>query len=189
MATAAENIGEKLLTAEEYGALGDLGRPSELIRGRIVEMNVPFSRHGQVCLEAAYIIAEHAKRNGLGHVLTNDSGVITERNPDTLRGADVAFYSFTKVPKGPFPRRGYLQIPPDLVVEVRSPEDRWSQITTKVAEYLNVGVQVVIVLDPDNETAQVHYPDKPPRILSQSNELALPEVLGDFHVSVKRFFE
>ena len=31
----------------------------------------------------------------LGHVLSNDSGVITERDPDTVRGADISFYSYT----------------------------------------------------------------------------------------------
>ena len=57
---------------------------------------------------------------------------ITERDPDTLRGADFAFYSYTQVPKGSFPKRGYLKVPPDLVVEVRSPDDRWKNILSIV---------------------------------------------------------
>jgi Uma2 family endonuclease len=182
-------LAEKLLTADEYGALGDLGRPTELIRGRIVEMNVPYSRHGQICFETALIVGNFVKQHQLGHLITNDSGVITERNPDTVRGADVAFYSFAKVPKGPFPRRGYVQVPPDLVVEVRSPDDRWSEITAKVGEYLKAGVQVVLVLDPESETAQVHYANRAPQMLSDSDELQLAEVLPDFRVPLKQFFE
>jgi hypothetical protein len=37
----------------------------------------------------------------LGHVLSNDSGVVTERDPDTVRDADVCYYPYTKVPPGP----------------------------------------------------------------------------------------
>ena len=58
--------------------------------------------------------------HNLGHVVSNDSGVVTERDPDTVRGADVAFYSYGRVPPGPFPR-GYLAVAPELVFEVRSP--------------------------------------------------------------------
>ena len=51
------------------------------------------------------ILGNHVYDNDLGRVLSNDSGVITERGPDTVRGADVCFYSFVRVPKGPLPDR------------------------------------------------------------------------------------
>ena len=86
-------VAEHLLTAEEYLQLPDRGVPTELVRGKVVEMNVPTPRHGQICAKVARIVGHYADEHGLGHVLTNDSGVLTERDPDTLRGADVAFYS------------------------------------------------------------------------------------------------
>lgn len=179
---------EKLLTAEEFARLPDNGRLSELVRGRIVEMNMPAPRHGQVCSKVDRIIGNFAEEHELGHVVTNDSGVITKRDPDSVRGADIAFYSYARVPKGPFPA-GYLAVPPELVFEVRSPDDRWKMILIKVAEYLEAGVSVVCVLDPEPETIHVYYADKPECILQAADELALPEVLGDFRVPVRRFFE
>ena len=92
------------------------------------------------------ILGEYAKDRDLGRVLSNDTGVITERGPDTVRGADISFYSFARVPKGPLPDR-YLDTPPDLVVEVLSPSDRWPKVLAKVAEYLDAGTTVVLVLD------------------------------------------
>ena len=68
--------------------------------------------------------------------------------------------------RGPLPQ-GYLDVPPDLVFEVRSEHDRWAKVTEKVAEYLNAGVPVVVVLDPDTETARVHYADAPEVILQR----------------------
>ena len=98
------------------------------------------------CGRSVRILGNFADEHNLGHVLSNDSGVITERGPDTVRGANVAFYSFDKVPRGSFPDH-YLAIPPDLIVEVFSPSDRWPKILAKIAEYLDAGVSVVILLE------------------------------------------
>ncbi len=87
----------QLLTAEQYAQLPDSGRQTELIRGRVVEMNMPFPRHGQVCATASYIVKSFVDKYDFGHVVGNDSGVVTERNPDSVRGADVAFYSYARV--------------------------------------------------------------------------------------------
>ena len=183
MATALE-----LLTAEEFGSRPDPGYLEELVQGRIVTMPPPTPRHGQICGEVHFQFRVHVDQHDLGHVLCHDSGVITERDPDTVRGADVSCYSSAKVPKGPI-RRGYLDVSPDLVVEVRSPDDRWSDILTKVDEYLQVGVGIVVVLDPDPETAHVFRPDRGPQELGRDDELTFPDLLGEFRVAVRRFFE
>jgi Uma2 family endonuclease len=124
----------------------------------------------------------------LGHVLSNDSGVITERSPDTVRGADVAFYSYAKLPRGPLPST-YPDVPPDLIIEVLSPDDRWSKVLVKVAEYLNVGVLAVGVLDPERATLHLFEPDRPVQILSSNDELTLPAILGDFRISIQSFLD
>ncbi|HEX8201040.1 MAG TPA: Uma2 family endonuclease, partial [Isosphaeraceae bacterium] len=74
MATAQA---ETLLTAEEYARRPDTGY-DELVRGRIVPMTPPGRRHGQICLKAGRILGNYAEEHDLGHVLCNDSGVITE---------------------------------------------------------------------------------------------------------------
>ena len=97
MATA-----EALLTAEEFGSRPDPGYPEELVQGRIIAMPPPKPRHGQVCKMVIRILDRYVDEHDLGHVLSNDSGVITERNPDTVRGADVAFYTLPATArKGP----------------------------------------------------------------------------------------
>ncbi len=151
-------------------------------------MPPPGSRHGQVCNKVGRITGNHADDHDLGHVLSNDSGVITERGPDTVRGADVSFYSYERVPKGPLPR-GYLDVPPDVVFEVLSPDDRWRKVLGKVAEYLDAGVQVVVVLDPERRMIHVFTDDEPTRILTDRDELTIPGLLGDFRVPVHRFFD
>lgn len=180
-------VGEVLYTAEEYHHLPDIGKPTELVRGKVVVMNVPYPRHGQICVTTVILLNDFLRNHNIGQVVANDSGVVTERDPDTVRGADVAFYSYSRVPKGPLPDE-YLPLAPDLVFEVRSSGDRWRRILTKVAEYLNAGVTTVVVLDPSSESAYVYTSDEPQRIFAADQELALPEVLGEFRVVVREFF-
>jgi Uma2 family endonuclease len=141
-----------------------------------------------VCLNAGYILNVFVREHGLGRVMSNDSGVITERDPDTVRGADVAYDSYDRLPKGPLPT-GYGPEVPELVVEVRSANDGWRAILEKVAEYLRAGVLVVVVLDPEPETAHVFGGDEAPRTLGPDDELVLPDLLESFRVRVGRFFE
>jgi Uma2 family endonuclease len=177
-----------LMTAAEFSRRPDPGHPEELVRGRIVPMSLPTRRHGQICGKSVRILGNFADEHDLGEVLSNDSGVITEHGPDTVRGADIAFYSYKRIPKGPLPK-DYGAEPPELVVEVRSPSDRWPKVLAKVAEYLNAGVLAVVVLDDDSRTALLCMADQAPRRLGPDDELAIPEILPGFVVPVRRFFE
>jgi Uma2 family endonuclease len=180
---------EQLMTIEEYAKLPDNGRPTELVRGRVVEMNLPIPRHGQICIRVGRIIGDYAEEHDLGEVVGNDAGVITERNPDSLRGPDVAFYSYARVPRGPMPARGYLDATPELAIEVRSPDDRWAEIWEKVGEFLKAGVQIVCVFDDDTRTARLYSADRPEQVLQQDDDLTFPGILGDFRRQVRDFFK
>lgn len=185
-ATAAPPV--VLMTAEEYAALPDDGRRTELVRGRIVEMPLTNFRHGVICNRVGRLLGNHAEDRKLGWVVSNDAGVVTERDPDTTRGPDVAFFSYTRVPKDQ-PPDGYPAVPPELVVEVKSPSDRWKAVNAKQAEYLAAGVLAVWVLDPETAVAVVYAPDDAPRRLAGDEELTLPGVLPDFRVAVRQLFE
>lgn len=185
MATAEQ---VDLMTAEAFGARPDPGYPEELVRGRIVDMPPPDRRHGYVCGQAFYLLRQHLDVHDLGRVLSNDSGIITERGPDTVRGADVCVYSYARLPKGPL-AAGYGPEIPELVVEVLSKNDRWRDVYEKIGEYLGVGVTLVIVLDADARTAHLFSAEVPPRTLSAGDELNLPPPFDGFRERVGRFFE
>jgi Uma2 family endonuclease len=124
-----------------------------------------------------------------GHLLSNDSGIITERGPDTVRGADIAYRSYSRLPRGPL-KPGYGPEVPELVIEVRSAGDPWRKILWKVAEYLEAEVLTVIVLDPAKRKAHVFSgEDEDPVVLGPEDELTLPDLLPGFRVAVHRFFD
>ena len=187
MATAVSST-QRLLSAAEYAQLPDRGIPTELVRGRVVEMNVPAPRHGEICANITTLINPYVRGKGMGRIVSNDGGILTERDPDTVRGGDVAYYSYVRVPQGPLPA-GYLDVVPELVFEVRSPTERWSRLITKAGEYLEAGVLVVCLLDQVSETLQVYRADELPRTLHADDELHLPDILGELRIQVGRFFE
>ena len=183
MATAAA-----LMTVEEFAALPNVGPQTELVRGRVIEMPPTNFIHGLVCAEMTRLLSNTAKQLGSGRVVGNDSGVITHRDPDSVRGPDVAYHSTAKLPPT-HRQRGYPDLPPDLIVEVRSPTDRWALMVQKAAEYLAAKVLVVVILDPDTRSAHVFDADRPTGVLGSDDTLTFPGLLEGFAVSVGSIFE
>lgn len=180
---------ERLLTAEEYAQLPENGVPTELVRGRIVEMNIPSSRHGWLCVRIAKLLAIYVDDHELGRVLGNDAGMITERDPDTVRGPDISFFSYARIPKGAS-LEGYAQVAPEVAFEVRSPRDHWPKILGRVSEFLNAGVLGVYVVDAKKEmvTEFDAESDPPGRTLTGDDELTFPEPLAGLRIAVRQIF-
>ena len=187
MSTATPPAPPTLLTADEFARRYG-GQFVELIDGVVKELAVPFQEHGAVCFKAAFTIGTHVVANDLGRLTTNDSFVQTKSDPDRVRGADVCFFGYERLPKGPMPK-GLFRVSPDLVVEVRSPSDGWDDVFTKVGEYLAAGVRVVMVLDMTTRSASVYRKDEFQQIFDNGDELTIPDVLPGFTAPVAGFFE
>lgn len=182
MATAT--LAEKLLTVEDYLQIDDGNRSTELVRGRIVEMPPTKIGHGVICAIIAKLLGNYLDEHKSGRVVTNDAGVLTHRNPDSLRGADVAYYSFHRVPADFDLFETYPAAAPEIVIEVKSPGNSWPDLTEKVAEYLHAGVDIVCVIDPEERVAVVQTPHAPPRTLASDQILEFPSILPGFQVKI-----
>jgi Uma2 family endonuclease len=153
MATAAP---PKLLTAEEFLTL-DLGEGlHELVRGEIVDVPPPMTEHGRICVNAAFALETFGRQSRLGYALSNDSPVLTKRAPDTVRGADVCFYSHARWPRGAVGTK-LPPVVPDVVVEVYSPGNRPGETQVKVSEYLFAGVPLVLLFDPKTKQVGIYH--------------------------------
>src|SRR5262245_35542347 len=156
MATVAKS---KLMTAEEFLA-SDLGEGTfELVRGEVVKVPPPMPEHGRVCGNAFFVLETYGRQTGSGYALSNDSAVLTERGPDTVRGADVCFYSHARWPRSQVGRT-LPPVPPDLAVEVISPSNRPGELLRKIGEYLEVGVLLVWVVYPSRRQVAIYRPDQ-----------------------------
>ncbi|TWT99024.1 Uma2 family endonuclease [Neorhodopirellula pilleata] len=183
----SDDTSYRLMTAEEYQVAQGLPPSSELIQGKVVAMNQPSISHGAICLEIAYLLKVHCKKHECGTVFGNDAGILVRRDPDSVRGADVAYCSYQRMPKEKVPD-SYDAPAPEVVFEVLSKTDRWSQTHIKIGEYLGIDVLVVCVVDPKQRTVRLFRGDGSDTVLTENDTIELPEIQPTFQAKVSEFF-
>jgi Uma2 family endonuclease len=181
-------VSQDLLTTEQFAKLPSSDRPQELVAGQVVTMPSPLTPHGQVVFNIAFLLKSFLKKNNIGRAWGAESGLVTTREPDSVRGMDAAFCSYSRWPKAES-QTGYAKIAPELVFEVLSPDDRWPRVLKKITEYLDAGVLVVCTVDPELQTVQMHKDATSSVVLRRDDEFALPEVLPGFSCRVSEFFD
>jgi Uma2 family endonuclease len=180
---------DRLLTADEFCEF--VHRPEnecrwlELVRGRVIDWPPPDRKHGVVCAAVCWSLEAFVRRRRLGYV-TLASGVILERDPDTVRGPDVAVYEDAQTWDELHPKYG--EVPPVLAVEVLSPTDKVNKVNRKIADYLRSGVGLVWLADPEERTVTVYRRGREPRLHEASEELAGEDVLPGLTLKVADCF-
>ena len=175
----------KLMTAEELLLMPDDDMQRELIRGVLTEDMPPGYEHGVVEFRIGRLLGNFVEDNDFGEILGGDSGFVLERNPDTVRGPDVAWIAPDRIP---VPVRGYAELAPDLVVEVKSPNDSNREMADRAMMWLSHGTRMAIVADPRTVTLTVYRPGDPPRVLGESDTFDGGDVLPGFTAPVWSFF-
>jgi Uma2 family endonuclease len=171
------------MTIAEFERLPDLpdGSKLELVRGEVLSSPPSKARHGLCCLRVGTILGNFVYPARLGWVTSNGVGVVLERDPDTVRGPDVAFWSIARQPEIP---DGYFQIPPDLAVEVLSPDDRRIDVRAKIKQYLFHSVRLVWLVDPEARTVTVYRGTMRGDELGDEDTLDAGDVLPGFSCKV-----
>lgn len=141
-----------------------------------------------MCANAIAILADIAKSHGLGRVTGEDSDMVIRGEADSVLGPDAAFHSFATISGDRVPHQ-HPTVSPDLVIEARSPSDRWRDIAARAVEYLAAGVKLVAVLDPEARTLTVFTDEASPKTLTGNEEFTAPDILPGFAVPVGRFFD
>jgi Uma2 family endonuclease len=181
---------KKRMTADEFYDWVHLPENAnkwfELVRGEVIELPPPLKRHGAVCMNVGWVLGSYVRQRGKGYLTGNDSGVILERDPDTVRGPDVALYEDARAFAELHPKYG--EVPPVLAVEVLSPNDRADRVTRKIMDYLRNGVGLVWLIDPEARTVTVYLPDRAPCLVEEGQELDGGEALPGFRCRVAEFF-
>jgi len=176
----------KLVSGEELYARGDVG-PCELIDGRISKMTPTGDQHGAIEANIAAELMAFVRSQDLGKVRVGEVGIYTSRDPDTVRAADVLFISNERYAKRQTP--GFFDIAPDLVVEILSPNDRWSEVTQKLREYFDVGVRLVWVVDPAARSVFSYRSLTDMREFGEQSELPGDDVLPGLSIPVSQLLE
>jgi Uma2 family endonuclease len=180
----------KLMTADQFFDWvmrpENQGMHYELVRGEVIEMPRPGERHGLICANAVTIIGLYARQQRKGYALSNDPGILLERNPDTVRGPDVAYFEKGKRYEEMNPK--FAEGVPTLAVEVLSPNDRLGKVTRRVSEFLRAGIRLVWVIDPEACDVMVYRAGHESYVVGRDQELTGDDILPDFRCAVADFF-
>lgn len=180
-------VGQRPVTAEELLRTPDDGLRRELVRGEVRAMAPAGSAHGRIAINLAWSLAGHAKSRDLGVVFAAETGFKISSDPDTVRAPDAAFVRRERI-EAVGETEGYWPGAPDLAVEVVSPNDRFSEVEEKVADWLSAGTRMVLIANPRGKTVTVRFSEKEARILSEGEVLDGGEVVPGWTLPVADVF-
>ena len=100
---------------------------------------------------------------------------------------DVSFIRKERLPEG-LTSEGHIYVTLGLAVEVVSPNDLWYDVEAKVSEYLNAGVPLIWVIDPEGWTVHVYRGDGSVSLLREKDELSGEDVVPGFRCPVSAIF-
>jgi len=126
-------------------------RQIELREGKLIIMGPSDSVSGEVGARFSMLLSTWVYAYNLGRILDSSTGF---RLPNgDLLSPDVSYVSRERLKQNP---RTYLSVVPELIVEIKSSRDRLRELEEKIALFLDQGVQVGLLIDPDTHTVRVY---------------------------------
>ncbi len=181
---------EQTYTAQEFEMLPEFWESYELIEGRLVKKPMPGFEHNWIIRTIMTQYDRFDPQLKLGVMLSEASATI---GPKDTPQPDISFWTTKTRPKklikGAGPR-------PDLAVEVLSPHDletkkRRAEAQDKVKRYQAAGVRLIWLINPEDKTVEVYYPDQLEAVqrLNLNESLSGEDVIPGFSLPVKALFE
>ncbi len=181
-----ESAPDRLITGEEFLAMND-EENCELINGRIVRMGWNSGMHTYFISTLDSLLRIFVVGKKLGYVLAGDVGIYIRRNPDSVRCADIAFYSKERLPE--IPTTGFMTIAPNLAVEIISPGSTFNDMMAKVEEYFAIGVERVWLVSPSAKSIWVCHSPADWKRLNIGDTLSGEGALAGFELPLAVLFD
>lgn len=174
------------VSLEEFLALGPCEPELELMDGEVIQKAMVGKKHSRLVARLVHLLMSHMDRTQAGDVDTELRHLFREAEwvflPDvsvTLRErlADVDVESCAAV-----------EVMPDFAIEVLSPDDRPGRVARKVTHYMQAGVRLLWVVDPDEREITVWRAGEAPIAVTPPGTLDGAPVLPDLVVDLDELF-
>ena len=127
-------------------------------------------------------LAEWSNADGRGIVTGPDGGFFfpdgSRRSPDAA-WFDAARWKAAKTSQSRFP-----VFAPEFLIEVRSPGQRAAPLREKMREYMDNGVQLGWLIDPQERTVSIYRPGREPEVLMEPRSVAGEGPVAGFVLSL-----
>ena len=174
-------------TADQLAAIPDDGQRYELVAGELKVMSPAGNEHGQIAAELGWRVSAFVRENDLGVTFAAETGFLIQQNPDTVRAPDFAFVTKKRI-DAVGRVTGFWPGAPDLLAEVVSPGDSFSDVEEKVLCWLNTGTKVVWVVDPRQQHVTVYRSPSDITVIEADGMLDAPELLPGWSVRIGDLF-
>lgn len=181
-------VSAEIVTAKSIFERPSDGYRYELLQGNLRMMSPAGGRHGRITLQVAHLLKTHSDAGKLGVVFAAETGFLIETDPDTVLAPDVAFVSRSRFESIENEIR-YLPLAPELVVEVLSPSDRFSQVEAKAFAWIDAGTKLVLVVNPESETIHAYRSRKQIEVFECSESIDCSTVVPGWILSVAAAFQ
>ena len=174
------------MTLEEFLALPEEEVALEYIDGEVVQKVSPKTWHRELQAEFTGQMRGFAQPRRLAHVLTEHRSTYGGRSTVP----DIAVSRWGRIPRD---GRGRLvndvTTPPDIAVEIVSPDQSLGNLIRRCRWYIENGVRSALLLDPDDSTIRDFRPGAEPVVLRGGDVLGLGDVLPGFTLDVGALFD
>ena len=171
------------LTLDEFLQRPETKPASEYVCGEPSQKPMPDWNHARIQTFLAGLLLQVLSRSGLGTVLTEFRCIFGPSGATRAFVPDLVVIRQDRLPQG-----RYLYAPPDLAIEILSPDQPQAEFAAKLAFYLRHGVRLVWVIDPNQSTIAVLAPGADSRLLTAADNLDGGDVLPNFSVPVADIF-
>jgi Uma2 family endonuclease len=172
------------LSLEEFLSLPSGETGLELIEGRAVPKVAPRYHHSR--LQAALLSVLDPWAEACGHVGPEWGVVLQRQGKDWVPIPDVLYVSFERL-AADWAENDVCPVAPELVIEIRSPDQTFREFVVKAGDYLSAGVDRVWLIDPQARSLSVFFPDRPPQTLTGEQTCTDP-LFPDLRFSVAELF-
>lgn len=173
-----------LMTADDLLRLPRGAHRYELVKGALHTMSPAGGEHGRIALTIGQLLANHVRPHNLGRVYAAETGFLIERTPDTVKAPDTAFIAADRVQTWP----AYIPIPPDLAVEVVSPNDTYAEVMDKVRVWLAFDARLVYTVDMTGQWVAVYRADGSHTVLLSDEILDSGDIIPGLRILVADIF-
>lgn len=169
-------------------------QPFELINGELVTLAPTKKSHNKISKRIYDQILFYLVENDIGEVFF-ETTFILEDVTNWVAGSrvpDISFYEKSRYEvheeQNPDTEQKPFILVPDLVVEVVSPTDKYSEINVKVDTYLTDGVKLIWIVDPQRKTIAAYEDSDSPKTYRLEDTLTGGSVLKGFEVPIIDIF-
>jgi Uma2 family endonuclease len=163
----------------------------ELVEGNIVVMGPSDYESEEIGAELIRLLGNWVRPRKLGRVTGSSAGFILPSLEEdgsekrNLRAPDVSFVLAERLKKT---KRDFVELVPDLMVEVKSKTDQIKKLEEKIQLFLQLGAKVGILIDPDKLTVTVYRLNQASQVLENGDKLTLPDLLPGWEVAVSELW-